>query len=390
VNLTNVTYLAQETGSFCGPASAAMALDAAGVAGLSQADLYDHDCHRAPSIWSTTPDGLLATLVSRAADVNAAGFFALHALPDENAVSRLICWSIHQYRRPAIALVEGDAHWLVVTGYELAAGSADPVSAVDQTYAIVGFYVNDPFAAPSARNPHGRFEFIAYDAWRRNQLHHAVWDRPDPANHAYKDQFVSICGPVEPGFSPSPPPRHTFPDRNDGRVRTPDEAIEGALAGLNQEFFFENDIVRAGRTGTQPGRPLLIERLDRPADPSYLVPFQRDRGDDGRSTTQTALVNATSGVFEGVALAPGESDYLDEMLDPESMLARFADGVADPETGKRVPLERAKLWPALVWRMCRESQSIYWPFYRFDAGGGPIFIRLDGAVFFELHDALGD
>jgi len=384
MNLSNVDYLAQETDVYCGPASAVMALQAAGAAGLSQANLYAHSCHNPSSVWSTTPDGLTSTLTNRAIGTRANGFYTRHALPTENSVSRLICWTIFHHQRPAIALVSGDAHWIVVTGYELEAGSLDPISVTDQSYKIAGFYVNDPFSGTFPPEIHGRFEYVSYNSWKRDKLNHAVWDRPDPTNHAFKEKFVTICGPDDPELEPDHGGSGAGFDA--GQVRDPRQAIEDAIAGLDQAFFRESDPWQAAREGTSPGRPLLIERLDQPEGISYLVPFQRD----DRETPLSVLVSATTGEFEGAAATPTENGFLSEMLDPEQMLARFQDGVTDSETGERVLLDRSELYPALVWRICRESRSIYWPFYRFDVEGAPIFIRIDGEVFFELHDALGD
>jgi hypothetical protein len=112
--------------------------------------------------------------------------------------------------------------------------------------------------------------------------------------------------------------------------------------------------------------------------------------ENARVTPLTVLVNAATGAFEGAAATPEQSGYLSEMLDPERMLARFIEGVTDLETGQLILLDRAELHPTLVWRMCRESSSPYWAFYRFDVEDAPIFVRLDGETFFTLHDALGD
>jgi hypothetical protein len=392
VNLGDVPYLAQETAIFCGPASAAMALGALGKTGLAQADLFDHQCHDLASVWSTTPDGLAETLAMHAGGTPAAGFYRWQMTPDEPTASRLICWTIFAQQRPVIVLVGGDAHWLVVTGYELEPGSVDPVSASDSSYKIAGFYVNDPFSGEFPPEPHLRFEYVPYAVWKRDKLNHTVWDRPDPTNHAFKDHFVVIAGPDEPSVNRTPANDEIAPtpEPEIRGLRGPDEARRDAVVGLDQPFLLESDVWRASREGTEPGRPLPIERLDEPGGLFHLVPFQRAVREDARVTPLTVLVNAATGAFEGAAATPDQSGYLSEMLDPERMLARFIEGVTDPETGQLILLDRTELHPTLVWRMCRESSSPYWPFYRFDVEGAPIFIRLDGETFFTLHDALGD
>ncbi len=44
------------------------------------------------------------------------------------------------------------------------------------------------------------------------------------------------------------------------------------------------------------------------------------------------------------------------------------------------------VYPTLVWKPCRESFSPFYPFHLVTIGDHRIYIRVDGAVFPELHD----
>src|SRR5580692_10752790 len=69
-------------------------------------------------------------------------YFALDALPSEDAISRMIVWTIHHYKVASIALVYGSDHWIVVRGYS---ATEHPKSSTDTSYCITGFDVNNPW-----------------------------------------------------------------------------------------------------------------------------------------------------------------------------------------------------------------------------------------------------
>ena len=47
----------------------------------------------------------------------------------------------------------------------------------------------------------------------------------------------------------------------------------------------------------------------------------------------------------------------------------------------------ATIYPLLVWKPCVESLSPYYPFHMIIVGDHRLYIRSDGKVFTELHDA---
>src|SRR5204863_9846321 len=78
-------------------------------------------------------------------------YFALDALASEDAISRMLAWTIHHYKIAPVALVYGWQHWIVVRGYT---ASAAPASSIDNSYSIDSFDVNNPWPpVPGFYNP---------------------------------------------------------------------------------------------------------------------------------------------------------------------------------------------------------------------------------------------
>ena len=132
-------YHQQDTDYYCGAACAQMVLQQCGVGLLGQAGLYsDNNSHSTTETgWYTGPDGLTWTLNNR----QSSKYFVLDALNTEDAISRMIAWTIHHYRVSPVAMVFGSAHWVVVRGYT---ASAEPGSSGDVGYTISGFDINNP------------------------------------------------------------------------------------------------------------------------------------------------------------------------------------------------------------------------------------------------------
>src|SRR5215212_6959252 len=148
-----VTYHQQDTSWFCGAAAAQMVLDSIGAGLLKQDQLFNNN--NSPNVaengWYSPPDGL-AMSMQNSSPPAFADFFDLVALPSEEAISRKICWAIHHHGIAPIALVFGDGHWIVVTGYT---ASQAPTSSTDTSYNIESFDIHNPFPpAPGSPPPH--------------------------------------------------------------------------------------------------------------------------------------------------------------------------------------------------------------------------------------------
>lgn len=137
--------------------------------------------------------------------------------------------------------------------------------------------------------------------------------------------------------------------------------------------------------GASSGEPVLVQRLDRLDDFSYIIPWQRSRS----RLAALAGVDARLGVYKQAAAAPEG---------PNARAAgRDEEGAARP---RRRPQVRAGggvgrllvrpevvcVHPTLVWKPCRESLSPFSPFHLITVGGRHLYVPVDGAVFTALHD----
>src|SRR4029453_8856688 len=132
----------QETNTWCAATCAQMVLHylAPNTPPLDQDLLRTNIENRAKAIepeivWFGAPDGLEATL-NAYPPKPPGGRFRLVACATESKVSRRIVWSLERNHVPALALVYGMKHWLVVRGY-----TADraPTGPHDTGYNIISF-----------------------------------------------------------------------------------------------------------------------------------------------------------------------------------------------------------------------------------------------------------
>jgi hypothetical protein len=399
-----------------------MVLQRIGAGILDQDDLYA-DNHGHSTIdpwvdWATGPDGLEWTLNNRCPPAFTESQI-LCVAGTKSAISRKICWSIHQYQLAPIALVFGWKHWVVVSGYS---ASAHPTASSDNSYAIESFDVSDPWPpAPSRYKPasapppphtaqdrcgtggtglddRGRAtQNIPYKTWKSTYMTGipgGTWQR----------MFIAMCDPeplASAGGSPGPsamqgsgdeplPPDKGFAGGSRGssamecqgdELLPPDVAVERALAGLQEYGLYgRKDWGRALR-GAEPARPILVQRLDCLDSYYWLVPLRKERG--------TVVVASVDGRW---------GDYLQAVLSPKPRgnLFRFGPEEAlELVAGKRIELgeDRGRLfvrkqalcmYPYLVWRPCRESLSPYYPFYMFTVGDHRLYVRIDGMIFASL------
>lgn len=156
---TTVPYHQQDTNHWCGSACVLMVLHSLGMASAGgfpldqkRVRMIAHNSAKSDPTyqWASAPDGLTAALnyLCHRSDVplpekeGAARRWELVAAGSEEEISRYIVWSLWHYRTPAIALVFGMQHWVVVGG---CVTSRPPRSAEDTGYDIVGFHLCDPW-----------------------------------------------------------------------------------------------------------------------------------------------------------------------------------------------------------------------------------------------------
>jgi hypothetical protein len=391
----SVAYHQQDTDYYCGAACAQMVLDSIGTGLLDQDNLYadNHSHSTTESGWYTAPDGLQWTLNNRRPP-GFGNYFALFALANEDTISRKICWTIHHYQVAPIAMVFGWAHWIVVRGYD---ASDAPGSSGDTSYSINAFDVNNPWPpVPTSPPlppppPHNMGdgcgiggtrgianEHISYTTWQADYM------TGIPSGY-WAGKFVAVCDPENPAKSigQAPPPRDRLPG---DRLLDPGEATERAILGLREFGLYEKKSWENALRETHPGKPVLVQRLDRLDSFYYIVPM----GADQRQVSVAVSVDARFGDYRQAVALPeqGENILIDQ--DREAVLARVIDRKI--ELGDRlgrfvVRPEAFCLYPTLVWKPCRESLSPFYPFHMFTIGAHHVYVRIDGQVFTELHDS---
>ena len=367
----------QENTRYCGPASAKMVLRWLGVT-RSQDDLWDAIqeesdtlglplCDPCPPVecreWFTQPEALAAVIASLSSA-------PVKLVSEESAAAtdHAIVWSLVN-DIPAVALVFGVAHWVVVHGYRV---DREPAHIADTGYELQGLEVIDPSLEPKARL------FIPADKWRADYMTGAVCGRFD-------GRFVAVCDP-EPTRPKGGP---TVPGKSLKRVSissmlSPERVSQAALDGIARAGLLNDDTWKAAMAGVTPGTPRLVHRLDRASRFYMLVPFEK-----GTRVQAQAMVDP----YSGGLLGAGASEELGRSLSMPGSTDAAIDLVAGkyfdlPGERPHMRLRREGLTaaPTLVWKPCAESLSPYMPFTRLTYGDTAIYVRSDGEVFTRLTE----
>ena len=380
---TGCRYHTQDTGYYCGAASAMMILAEIGVdyANLDQDDLYtsNHNNNAVSSGWATDPYGLRFTLIDRKpASFN--NTFVVRKPNSEADGSRDIVFTLHKYEVSPAVLVFGCAHWIVVPGVQT---DVEPVPGA--TYTIEGFWINNPIHEDNephsatdicgSGGTHGSAnEFVTYSDWQPTYFTGCDYD--DPLGN---DQFNSVCEPdVRDIELPFRREKKYFSDGH--KIIRKKEALEFVQIGLKEHGLLEHKSVIEAIEGSKPIEPILVMRLDQPNNYYYLIPWQQKE-----NVTALARVDARYGTFSGIQML--NRPIKTEMLNRD-MIMKQASGLRFdlPEMHGRLRFfpETACLSPALVWRPCWESWSPNLPFYQYTIGEIVFYIRLDGKIFTSL------
>jgi hypothetical protein len=391
-------YHQQDTDYYCGAACAQMVLEYCGAGVIDQATLYttyNHQNTRDPGVnWATSPEGLDRTLDSWAPG-KYHNYFALDAMLSEDAISRIIAWTIEHYEVGPCALVHGWDHWIVVRGMEV---SSKPTSYNDTSYTITNFRVNDPWPpVPSFYNPgvappppHAggdgcgsggtrgiSNQMISYTQW------HGLYMTGVPSGY-WAGKFVAVCDPrpMSELRGPSLAREQLF---DGARIISAADVHRVGMDWVANRVRMEDPEWSTVLQPVKPAAPILVERLDRPEEYYYIVPLVSV----GEGATAALLIDARFGGFLQAVAFPT----------PEVSLLRIPDRefVVKHVIGQRFELERfqgqllvreetAAIAPHWCWKPCRESLSPFWPFKRVVSGPHTLYIRIDGRVFTALHD----
>jgi hypothetical protein len=273
----SVGYHQQDTDYYCGAACAQMVLHAVGQPLVSQDDLYnDNHSHTIePNSWSTPPDGLQRTMNNR----QSTKYFALDSLDTEDAISRMLCWTIHYWKVAPIALVENGNHWVVVHGYT---ASAAPNSSEDLSYTISSFDINDPWPptpTPAPPPPHSDGDSCgsggAHGVATTN-VSYGTWQSDYMTANAFGTQwlgkYVAVCDPHRPPtFGPRPLPEIARPF-NGERILPATVVQEQFQTILQQAGLLAHPQWSGLLNVVRPANAVLVQRLDRGDSYYWIVP----------------------------------------------------------------------------------------------------------------------
>jgi hypothetical protein len=392
-------YHQQDTDYYCGAACAQMVLGSIGAGLLGQDDLYnDNHVHSTTEAgWYTAPDGLLWTMNNRKPpSPTFNSYFVLDALDHEDSISRAIVWTIHHYQVAPIAMVYGWQHWLVVRGYT---ATAAPIGFNDASYSISGLVVNNPWPpVPSAGNaalapppPHRigddcgtggdrgvADEHIDYATWQADYM------TGIPGGH-WAGKFVAVCDPDPPPSRPGAFRQGLMAPLPGRQLLDFDQAIARACEGLKVHGLHDRANFKQAIGPSTPGRPVLVQRLDRIDAFYYIVPFTAPDG----SIPLMVAVDAFTGVYRQSVVGPHGKGSVGPLIEPKAARQQIAGKVVQlPGSLGRMLIrpEAVCQYPVLVWKPCRESLSPFFPFHQFTVGEHRAYVRSDGALFTALHD----
>jgi hypothetical protein len=384
---TKVPTFRQESNKYCGPASAKMVLRWLKVR-RSQDQLWDvlQDaadnlglpiCESCPGSdvcdpWSTAPEALADVL-------HGLGKAPIKLISERSAAAtdHAMVWSLIN-DIPAVALVQGWAHWLVVHGYHV---NREPANIDDTGYQLLGFDVIDPWPKTPAR------VFVDAAEWRSDYLNGVPCGR-------FTGSFVAVCDPepTRPKGGPTVPARRTeWGSERDGRKSAKaggertmpvERARNAAIAGIERAGLMKDVMWRTAMRGTKPGATQLVHRLDRPRQLYMVVPFEK-----AKATTAQVLVDA----YTGDLLSARATENVKRTLAPPWSMEDAIDRVArrrwdlpGARANLQVRREALSASTTLVWKPCTESLSPFMPFTRVSYGDYAFYVRSDGEVFTEL------
>lgn len=307
--------------------------------------------------WKMAPDALAKVL-----STHAGRSFAFHPDITADQAMRRCAWSILKDRIAPAVLIWKCRHWALVTGFE---ADAAPTSIDEENWGLRGFYL---------RNPYGPLDHhIDVGSWKaqyQTGVLHGIW----------RTRRVVVCAGEAASASPKlrAEPEPPFIRR---ALLAADRIGDAAIQAVAGERFARHPRWREAAKDTVPGEPILVTRLNFPADHHFIVPMLRA----GRATLLVILDGYDGSYRESAPIDPGQpASPVAAQARVEAMLEQ---GTAETEgSPEPVPVWRdtTAVFPTFTWRPCLESLSPYLPFLHVHTGNRQLHIRLDGKVFGEI------
>ena len=403
-----VPFHAQETLYYCGPATLQMVLSALGVAAPAtpppptwQDSLYEDVKNNtgatrpsgAPSTptapafptqkcewceevgwkcWSTTPSALVYLLNL----LQKAGVYSITTHTMDVPATGVLLNAIDA-KLPAVALVYGWKHWLVLDGYLQNEAGATLVAGRN----LNGVYVRDPLATAATH-------YVDWNKWKSDYL------RPVPCGEYMTFILVlqAVAAPPPPGTVPQPPPAtptnvridpadvrrvtERFRRRNQ-KLLPKEEAMKRAEAATAM-FRKKKGRLQIAFAGARATDAQLVQRLDDHDRYYYIVAFANDAG-----MTARVIVDGHDGTFEEVSAITEKGQLLPPFVTPAAALRRIVEESASTTDARRYHIRPGTVGthPVMVWKPCGESSSPFLPFYEYSVGDSFVYYRVDGRRF---------
>jgi hypothetical protein len=262
LKLTNV-YHSQETGYYCGPATAQMILDSTtvNIQPLPTQPEIMAKIVQNNTNWnsygpnkSTDPDGLRGAL----AFYDPQRTYVSYVKDTLDAANRKLAYNLDTFDVPAAALINKGDHWINVRGIKT---SAQPTA--QGAYDINGFFVRDPGTWGSAL---GRNRYLANNSggWQKYFTPSAAkWTGP------WDNKYIVVADPLDVGDI------DTVPDYSPaGSQLTAQQAADRALSELNQISELANEWAFSNGGTFLANQSMLMTWFDESLSESdWLVPF---------------------------------------------------------------------------------------------------------------------
>jgi hypothetical protein len=328
-------------------------------------------CGKQWKCWATTP-GVLEYLANK---YQPAGQFAITMHETEKSATASLLDAVDA-NLPAVALVHGWQHWLVVEGYRH--GEANS-TALGQR-ALNGVFIRDSKDTQSA------VHYITWSSWKSLYLKFV------PCGD-YEGAFVVLGGTRRPIQTPPPPSMPTnvrilddaapspLRVRTLKRLITSADALESARRAAVE--LRGSSRLQAGLDGANAEWATLVQRLDDFDSYYYIVALTAG----GRETARV-IVDAQDGLYSEVTAIEVQGRHLPPYVPMTETLSRLA-GLGEsltPQFPFQVRAGSIGSHPVAVWKPCSQSSSPFMPFYQYSIGDTFVYYRFDGERFDELTE----
>lgn len=411
---------------------------------LNQFDLQATNVsNTAAPFWGTDPEALTRTLnqySSELGDKKSFSKFKVFTSSDPEYISRLMVWSIQKYGVPAVALIWGSLHWVVVSGFTTTDGCV-PRTWDDSHYEIDKLVFNDPRPRRKQSVPHGtqvalhserldecgqggqwgnKDQVIPYKTWLEDYFVGTVPRKESPKFEAYNrasrkwiGKYVAICAcGADSSEEPDEPQMHLHrgtPENERLEAKRPGEGFDREIvrtlyrdgpqdAMWHMRLFSSGPRIPPLRVYT----PLLVEFAGKSKvkhipdkEKSFLDGLsQGDERDQSppqpRNYYLYVIENSENGVSAAVRIDAHDLTYRESIgiYDDPYRLKTLVGSGDYITSGAQASLQNLlaagsdRGSPRFTWKPCKESFSPFLVFSKHPQG----YIRADGRVFPRLRD----